>query len=137
MMMMKRFILLMCMMVAMMATATAQNKIDRLVEQYSATGRSSFTSAVERDSETGNVRKVVKRLRLRGEIYKQFLNVFEEESSKGKFSSKRENGETTMILTTSDSKANSVYMLRITGDLPYPESEITIVRTMKKARARR
>ena len=136
-MMMKRFILLMCMMVAMMATATAQNKIDRLVEQYSATGRSSFTSAVERDSETGNVRKVVKRLRLRGEIYKQFLNVFEEESSKGKFSSKRENGETTMILTTSDSKANSVYMLRITGDLPYPESEITIVRTMKKARARR
>ena len=136
-MMMKRFILLMCMMVAMMATATAQNKIDRLVEQYSATGRSSFTSAVERDSETGNVRKVVKRLRLRGEIYKQFLNVFEEESSKGKFSSKRENGETTMILTTSYSKANSVYMLRITGDLPYPESEITIVRTMKKARARR
>lgn len=136
-MMMKRFILLMCMMVAMMATATAQNKIDRLVEQYSATGRSSFTSAVERDSETGNVRKVVKRLRLRGEIYKQFLNVFEEESCKGKFSSKRENGETTMILTTSDSKANSVYMLRITGDLPYPESEITIVRTMKKARARR
>lgn len=136
-MMMKRFILLMCMMVAMMATATAQNKIDRLVEQYSATGRSSFTSAVERDSETGNVRKVVKRLRLKGEIYKQFLNVFEEESSKGKFSSKRENGETTMILTTSDSKANSVYMLRITGDPPYPESEITIVRTMKKARARR
>lgn len=42
-----------------------------------------------------------------------------------------------MILTTSDSKANSVYMLRITGDPPYTESEITIVRTMKKARARR
>ena len=41
-----------------------------------------------------------------------------------------------MILTTSGSKANCVYMLRITGDLPYPESEITIVRTMKNLRGR-
>ena len=39
--------------------AMAQNSIDRMVKQHSTTGKSTFTSAVERDPATRKVVKVV------------------------------------------------------------------------------
>ena len=47
-----------------LAPCHAQNRIDKLVENFSTLGSAKFTSVVDRDPKTGQVQKVVKELRL-------------------------------------------------------------------------
>ena len=53
---------LLCMLGMLFTTLaiSAQNSIDKAVDEYSSIGKSTFTSAVERDPKTRKVLKVVK-----------------------------------------------------------------------------
>lgn len=124
---MKKLILLICLLVASATTALAQNRIDRMVENFSSLGNSTFTSAVERDSKTHRIKKVVKKLSMEGTSTFQLRSAFKAEKNNGKYSESADNYVRTMILTTSDSKTDRIYMLRIEGDDHNANSETTII----------
>ncbi|MCR4764581.1 MAG: DUF5024 domain-containing protein, partial [Bacteroidaceae bacterium] len=56
---------LFCTLIMLITTLSisAQNAIDKAVDEYSSIGKSTFTSAVERDPQTRKVLKVVKVLK--------------------------------------------------------------------------
>ena len=90
------------MLVAVAVTSAAQNSIDRLVENFSSVGNSTFTSAVERDSKTHRIKKVVKKLTLEGKPSRELRKAFEDEAHTGALTERNENGETVLLLTTQD-----------------------------------
>ncbi|MBP3537019.1 MAG: DUF5024 domain-containing protein [Muribaculaceae bacterium] len=128
---MKRLILSLCMLVAVAVTSAAQNSIDRLVENFSSVGNSTFTSAVERDSKTHRIKKVVKKLTLEGKPSRELRKAFEDEAHTGAFTERNDNGETVLMLTTQDEKTNRVYMLCISDEKFYPKTETTIIIKVK------
>ena len=128
---MKRLISLIFMLIAMAIAVNAQNSIDRAIDNFSTVGNSTFTSAEERDSNTRKIKKVVKRLTMEGEGCKKLRETFEAEKKSGDYSSKQEDGITTLMLTTRDSKANRIYMLRIKDADRYPKAELTVIESMK------
>lgn len=135
--------LLFAILVAMVCTlsATAQNKIDRMVEQYSAVGNSKFTSAVERNPRTRRVEKIVKVLEVSGDLAKEFYYEFLKElETNGINKLAVKDGKTTVAFTREDQKSNRVYMLKvdgppILGGLKYahwPDVKVTIIVRIKK-----
>lgn len=124
---MKRLISLMILIVAAIATIAAQNRIDSLVDNFSSQGNSTFTSAVERDSKTNRIKKVVKRLVTEGKTSNELRQAFEAEKHIGTFSEKFENNVRVFMLTTQDSRTNRIYMLRLENERFYPKSETTII----------
>ncbi len=62
---MKKTACILLFLAGMALPAMAQNSIDRMVKQHSTTGKSTFTSAVERDPATRKVVKVVNILKSR------------------------------------------------------------------------
>ncbi|MGM9700247.1 MAG: DUF5024 domain-containing protein [Prevotella sp.] len=128
---MKRLTLLLCLLAAFMAQATAQNKIDQMVDKFAATGDCTFTSVVERNTKTKRVEKVVKMLTTEGKSVGNLRNAFEEEARNGTLTEKREDGVTTLVLTTQDSKTNRIYMLRIEDEKMRPKIKTTIIIRMK------
>lgn len=86
---MKRLISLIFMLIAMAIAVNAQNSIDRAIDNFSTVGNSTFTSAVERDSNTRKIKKVVKRLTMEGEGCKKLRETFEAEKKSGDYSSKQ------------------------------------------------
>lgn len=119
------------MLVAIVATSVAQNHIDELVENFSSVGKSTFTSAVERDTDTRRIKKVVKKLTLEGNKSHELRRAFEAEKHSGSFTEKLEDGVHTIILTTQNDKTNRIYMLRIENEKTYPRSETTIIVRLK------
>ena len=112
---MKRLTLLLCLFAAFIAQATAQNKIDQMVDKFAATGDCTFTSVVKRNTKSvGDLRRA-----------------FEEEARHGTLTEKREDGVTTMVLTTQDSKTNRIYMLSIEDEKIRPKIKTTIIIRMK------
>lgn len=128
---MKRLTSLIILVVTAIVTVGAQNRIDRLVDNFSSQGNSTFTSALERDSKTKQIIKVVKQLTISGVTSSELRKAFEAEKHAGKFSEKVENDVRTLILTTQDSKSNRIYMLRIENENHYPKSETTIIIKLK------
>ena len=109
----------------------AQNKIDDMVDKFSAVGNSTFTSVVERNPTTHQVEKVVKVLTLYGTQATKMRSVFKQESNKGTFSEKSEDGIITMILTTVTSSSNRIYMLKMESEKYYPNAKVTIIIKIK------
>jgi hypothetical protein len=92
---------------------SAQNAIDKAVDEYSSIGNSKFTSAVERDPQTRKVLKVVKVLQPTNITINKLRRAFLEEQKNGQFSLvTNEEEEETMTLTIEDSKENRVYMMQ-------------------------
>lgn len=130
----RRIIMTITLLLTVVTAMTAQNQIDNMVDKYSATGYSKFTSAVERDPKTRAVVKVVKVLELTGTSnIASMIKVFTEEAGKGDFTEKREGGSLTMMLTTKRAGRNCIYMLKAQGDTDgrykqrYDYSKVTII----------
>lgn len=124
---MKRLISILCLFAAAIATCIGQNRIDELVENFSAAGNSTFTSAVERDSKTRRIVKVVKKLTIEGNPAGELRRAFEAERGTGVFTEKAEDNRRIIMLTTQDDTTVRIYMLRITDEDSYPTSETTII----------
>ena len=115
--MVRRIVFILMFIAGCAASALGQNSIDRLVDDYSAVGRSKFTSAVERDPNTRKIQKVVKVLELSDADAGSFSAAFKREKGTGDFTEKRtENGVTT-VLTVRGKGQNRVYVMRCDG--PY------------------
>ncbi len=106
----------------------AQNRIDRMVEDYSTVGTSSFTSVVERDPNTRQVKKVVKVLTLPGHQTSQFHDAFLKEKATGTFTEQQQSGVQTLTLTCEKPAQTRLYMLRRTSG----SGKVTIIVKMKK-----
>lgn len=110
----------------------AQNSIDRMVDNLSTTGGSSFTSAVERNPKTRKVERVVKRLNIEGPQAIKFFDAFKRElQGKSNVTNRRSDDELTMIFTEETAKANRIYMLKSHSPVSKTHAVITIIVRMK------
>lgn len=117
--------LIVCLLAAI--PAAAQNKIDRLVEKYSTVGSSQFTSVVKRNPQTRQVEKVVKVLKINQGKVKELREAFMEESSTGTFREKKEDGQTTLLLTVETPQAVRIYMLEYGSHPGLTQTKTTII----------
>lgn len=107
---------------------SAQNAIDKAVDEYSSIGNSTFTSAVERDPNTRNVLKVVKVLQPTDITINKLRKAFLNEQKNGQFSLVTNEEEETMTLTVESSKENHVYMMQYTRKgASYSNGKVTII----------
>lgn len=91
----------------------AQNSIDKMVTQYQSVGGSVFTSAVQRNSKTRKVEKVVKRLEIDTPQAKKFVDAFKREArSHSNSTTKQQDGDLTIIITEENKSNNRIYMLK-------------------------
>lgn len=106
----------------------AQNAIDKAVDEYSSIGKSTFTSAVERDPKTRKVLKVVKVLQPTDITINRLRRAFLEEQKNGQFSLVTNEEEETMTLTVENEKENRVYMMQYTrGGASFTNGKVTII----------
>lgn len=117
----------------MAVTMQAQNSIDRMVDNYSSVGGSTFTSAVQRNPKTRRVEKVVKRLEADNNQSHNLVSTFLQEAKKhSNTTTRKSDGQVTIILTEETAKANRIYMIK------YDEKTrlnvvVTIIISMKVA----
>ena len=90
----------------------AQNSIDRLVDQYSSVGNSKYTSAVQRDPETGRVVRVVKMLSLPDQSVVKFKSTFQAEASTGDVYTETNGNAVTTTLIVSKPQTTRIYTLK-------------------------
>lgn len=130
----QRIILWICLLLAAVG-ASAQNSIDRFVDNESTIGQSKFTSVVERDPLTKEVVRVVKVRELsRGIDINTCLIKFEAERQTGHYTHKVEDGDhNTIVLAVDGKRQNRVYMLQYTGNHPMQaiDGKVTVVIRMK------
>ena len=74
---------------------------------------------------------MVKMLTTEGKSVGYLRSAFEEGARNGTLTEKREDGVTTMVLTTQDSKTNRIYMLSIEDEKIRPKIKTTIIIRMK------
>jgi len=107
---------------------SAQNAIDKAVDEYSSIGKSSFTSAVERDPNTRKVLKVVKVLQPTDITINRLRRAFLNEQKNGQFSLVTNEEEETITLTVESSKENRVYMMQyIKRGASFTNGKVTII----------
>ena len=113
---MKQRILLFMVLLAMVAsTARAQSKIDDLVDHFSTSTASKYTSAVERNPKTREAVKVVKILEMNYCDATPFVNAFKKDTSNGELSETRSGNDLVMTRTMQGKKQNRIYMLKADG----------------------
>lgn len=107
---------------------TAQNAIDKAVEEYSSIGKSTFTSAVERNPQTRKVQKVVKVLEPTDMTISRLRKAFIAVQDSGQFSIMSNNDEETMMLTIDNPKEVRIYQLVYKGErASYKDGKLTII----------
>ena len=118
-------------MLAMLLTTlalSAQNAIDKAVDEYSSVGKSTFTSAVERDPKTRKVLKVVKVLQPTDLTINKLRRAFLDEQENGQFSIMTNDEEETMTLTIENEKENRVYMMQyVNRRASFTDGKVTII----------
>ena len=133
---MKRYILLWLISLFASASLSAQNRIDRFVDNESTIGRSKFTSVVERDPKTREVVRVVKVRELtRGIDISDCQDIFEAENKTGRFSHNIDaNDHHTLLLAVEGERQDRIYMLQYTGKGPMQgrDGKVTVVIKMKR-----
>ena len=93
---------------------SAQNRIDKFMDNISTKGHCELTSVVKRDPQTRKVLKVVKVLTLNGLACNDLVDVVRSESSSGTFSEKSADGQTVLTLTFADTRTTRIYVLDAT-----------------------
>ena len=107
---------------------TAQNTIDRLVDQYSAVGNSKYTSVVQRNPETGKVIRVVKTLYLPHQSVAKFKNAFQNEANTGDNYTETNGNTVTSTLIVNKQQNTRVYTLRYNKNRePNTRAQTTII----------
>lgn len=124
----RRTTILLMLLLMIVIPGRAQNRIDRMVEDYSTVGSSSFTSVVERDPNTRQVKKVVKVLTLPSHQISQFHDAFLKEKATGTFTEQQQGGVQTITLTCEKPTQTRLYMLRRT----HGSGKVTIIAKMKR-----
>ena len=122
--------ILLCMLGMLFTTLaiSAQNSIDKAVDEYSSIGKSTFTSAVERDPKTRKVLKVVKVLQPTDITINKLRKAFLQEKENGQFSIMVNDEEETMTLTVENEKENRVYMMQYTNrGASFANGKVTII----------
>lgn len=121
---------LLCMLGMLFTTLaiSAQNSIDKAVDEYSSIGKSTFTSAVERDPKTRKVLKVVKVLQPTDMSINKLRKAFLQEQENGQFSIMVNGEEETMTLTVENEKENRVYMMQYANRrTSFTNGKVTII----------
>lgn len=121
---------LLCMLGMLFTTLaiSAQNSIDKAVDEYSSIGKSTFTSAVERDPKTRKVLKVVKILQPTDMSINKLRKAFLQEQENGQFSIMVNDEEETMTLTVENEKENRVYMMKyVNHRSSFTNGKVTII----------
>lgn len=121
---------LFCTLIMLITTLSisAQNAIDKAVDEYSSIGKSTFTSAVERDPQTRKVLKVVKVLQPTDITINKLRKAFLNEQENGQFSIMSNEQEETMTLTVENPKENRVYMMQYTNrGASFANGKVTII----------
>lgn len=121
---------LLCMLGMLFTTLaiSAQNSIDKAVDEYSSIGKSTFTSAVERDPKTRKVLKVVKILQPTDMTINKLRKAFLQEQENGQFSIMVNDEEETMTLTVENEKENRVYMMKyVNHRSSFTNGKVTII----------
>lgn len=111
----QRILLFIALWTMALSTALAQNKIDDLVDHYSTSTSSKYTSAVERNPQTREVVKVVKVLEMNYCETSRFVHAFKNETNGGELSESRSGNDLVMTLTMQGKKQNRIYMLKADG----------------------
>lgn len=109
--MIRRILAIMTLAVGFALSVSAQCSIDKIVEDYSAVGRSKFTSAVERDPKTRKVVKVVKVLELNDYNGKQLIAAFEQEAKRYNSALKTEGGKRSGMFHIETDRQHRIYTL--------------------------
>lgn len=125
-----RIKILLCMLGMLFTTLaiSAQNSIDKAVDEYSSIGKSTFTSAVERDPKTRKVLKVVKVLQPTDITINKLRKAFLQEKENGQFSITVNDEEETMTLTVENEKENRVYMIKYANHRAlFTNGKVTII----------
>ncbi len=108
----QRLIILLVFLLCTKLTTWAQNRIDNLVDRYSAVSTSKYTSAIERNPKTHAVVKVVKVLELSYTNVSKFVEAFRQEAHSGDFSERKNGDNLIMTLTSRGASCNRIYMLK-------------------------
>jgi hypothetical protein len=93
------------------ATATSPNRIDKLVENLSTGGNTTFTSIVTRNKKTRAVEKVIKHAEITGNA-RRFISAFVEECKKNDYLEKSEGTTKTINITIDGKKEKRTYILQ-------------------------
>lgn len=110
-----------------------QNSIDRMVEEFSTVGSSSFTSAVQRNPKTRAVENVVKRLETdRRSNVEEIISTFKQEIKKHSYTTEKKGGIVSIVFTVESVKDNRLYMLRYADGRAPNWAEVNIIISMKK-----
>lgn len=110
-----RIILIIAMLTMFSVLAKAQSKIDDLVDHYSTSNVSKYTSAVERNPQTRRVVKVVKILEMSYCDVTPFVNAFKTDENSGELCESRSGNDLVMTRTLQGRKQNRIYMLKANG----------------------
>lgn len=102
----QRILLFMALLAMVVSTARAQSKIDDLVDHFSTSTTSKYTSAVERNPKTREVVKVVKILEMNYCDATPFVNAFKKDTSNGELSETRSGNDLVMTRTMQGKKLN-------------------------------
>lgn len=111
----QRILLFMTLLAMVVSTVRAQSKIDDLVDHFSTSTTSKYTSAVERNPKTREVVKVVKILEMNYCDATPFVNAFKKDTSIGELSETRSGNDLVMTRTMQGKKQNRIYMLKADG----------------------
>lgn len=108
-----KVLMLMMVMSCIQVVAMAQNDIDDMVDKVSTMGNTTFTSAVERNKQTGKVEKVVKKLQSNFKNLKEFIHAFEAEKGNAvSYTKTDKDNEKIIVLVTEGKTTDRVYMLK-------------------------
>lgn len=106
----------------------AQNAIDKMIDNYSVVGGSTFTTAVERNPSTRKVEKIVKRLHVNGVRANEFVRRFKSEAKQYRnVVETRKDGETTMTLIDKGKSGSRIYMLKYASSRFVTDATITLI----------
>ena len=123
---MKKYIITFIVCLLTTLAAKAQNSIDNLVERYSSSGGSSFTTAVTRNPQTQKVVKVVKTLETDNGEGNTFYRALKREARTGNWTDKVANNEHTTLLVVEKPQQTRIYMLK-RNNANYGQVKVTII----------
>lgn len=130
----RRIVIIAVFLICFMTNVMAQNSIDKLVDEYSAAGTSSYTSVVDRDPNTLKVRNIINVLSLENADAGKFISAFKRESRTGNFTEKYSPDSYKMVITVGKQNQSRIYVLACSdpyrpgrSNTKFEEVKVTIV----------
>lgn len=124
---MKKLIFLLCLLFVP-CCLMAQNAVDETVENLKTVGSSHFTSAIERDPQTHQPLRVVKRLEVGTTVSKRIISVFDKEAARScTEKSTKQNGVIKRMFLEEKADQIRIYSIEYPEHLRFPDVKLTII----------